>query len=71
MDWQWRAAPARPFDGAQDERPHTGDGFTLRQRRTFSTAHLRPVSGHGNGPPRADRFGSLGGGVVGVARGLG
>ena len=29
MDWQWRAAPARPFDGAQDERPHTGDGFRL------------------------------------------
>ena len=39
-DWQCWAAPARPFDGAQGERPIPGDGLTPE-------AHLRPVSGQG------------------------
>ena len=39
-DWWWWASPARPFDGAQGERPFPGDGLTPE-------AHLRSVSGHG------------------------
>ena len=60
VGWVWRGATdwwvvGRPsLDPSTVLRvsgPASGDGFTLRKRRTFSTAYLRPVSEYGNGPP--------------------
>ena len=49
-DWQSRAIP--PLDPSTLLRvsgPTRQDGFTIRQSRTFSSVHLRPVAGHGKG----------------------